>query len=102
VFENRVLRRVFGPKRYEVTKEWRKLHNDEIYDLYSSPNIVRAIKSRRMRWERGEALTGFWWRKLTETDHLEDLSVDGRIMSKCIFKKRDGVHWIELAHYRDR
>jgi hypothetical protein len=55
-----------------------------------------------MRWERGEVLTGFWWRKLTETVHLEDLSVDGRIMSKCIFKKWDGVHWIELAHDRDR
>jgi len=50
VFENRVLRRVFGPKRDEVTGEWRKLHNEEINDLYCSPNIVRVIKSRRMRW----------------------------------------------------
>jgi hypothetical protein len=49
VFENRVLRRIFGPKR-EEDRSWRKLHNDEFHDLYSSPNIVRAIKSRRTRW----------------------------------------------------
>jgi len=50
VFENRVLRRVFGPKRDEVTEEWRKLHNEELSDLYSLPNIVRVVNSRRMRW----------------------------------------------------
>jgi hypothetical protein len=50
VFENRVLRRVFGPKRDEATGEWRKLHNDELNDLYSLPNIVQVVKSRRMRW----------------------------------------------------
>jgi hypothetical protein len=50
VFENRVLRRIFGPKRDEVTGEWRKLHNEELHNLYSSPNIIRMIKSRRMRW----------------------------------------------------
>ena len=50
LFENRVLRRVFGPRRDEVTDEWRKLHNEELNDLYSSPNIVRVINSRRMRW----------------------------------------------------
>jgi len=49
VFENRVLRRIFGPKRDKVTGGWRKLHNEELNDLYSTPNIVRAIKSRRMR-----------------------------------------------------
>ena len=50
VFENRVLRRIFGPKRDEVTGEWGKLHNKELSNLYSSPSIVRVIKSRRMRW----------------------------------------------------
>jgi len=50
VFENRVLRRVFGSKRDEVTGKWRKLHNEELRDLYSLPNIVRVVKSRRMRW----------------------------------------------------
>jgi len=50
LLENRVLRRIFGPKRDEVTGEWRKLHNEELNDLYSSPNIMRVIKRRRMRW----------------------------------------------------
>jgi hypothetical protein len=50
VFENRVLRRIFGPKRDEVTGEWRKLRNEELRDLYSLPSIIRIIKSRRMRW----------------------------------------------------
>jgi len=50
LFENRVLRRIFGPRRGEVTGEWRKLHNEEPDDLYSSPNIIRVIKLRRMRW----------------------------------------------------
>jgi hypothetical protein len=50
VFENRVLRRMFGPKRNEVTGEWRKLHKKELHDLYSSPSIIRMIKSKRMRW----------------------------------------------------
>jgi hypothetical protein len=58
VFENRVLRRIFGPRRDEVTGEWRKLHNEELNDLYSLPNIVRVVKSRRMRWAGYEVRMG--------------------------------------------
>ena len=68
VFENKVLRRIFGPRRDEVTGEWRRMHNENLNDLYSSPNSVRVIKSRSMRWtghvarmghERG--VLGSWW-----------------------------------------
>ena len=64
MFENRVLRRIFGPKRGEVKGEWRKLHNGELNDLYSSPSIVRVIKARRMRWaghvaREGKCIQGF-------------------------------------------
>jgi hypothetical protein len=68
VFENRVLRRIFGAKREEVTGEWRKLHNKELNDLYCSPNIARVVKSTRKRWAghvacmgRRKTYTGFWW-----------------------------------------
>jgi hypothetical protein len=68
VFENRVLRRIFGPKRDEVTRERRKLHNEELRDSYSSPNMIRMIKSRRMRWAGHVARMGrrgthidYWW-----------------------------------------
>jgi hypothetical protein len=58
VFENRLLRRIFGPMRDEVTGEWRKLHKEEFRDLYSSPSIIRIIKSRKMRWEGHVARMG--------------------------------------------
>jgi len=94
VFENRVLRRILGPKREEVKGEWRKLYNEELNDLYSPPNIVRVIKSRRMRWAghvarmgRGVAYRGFWWGNLWERDHLGDPGVDGRIILRWIFRK---------------
>jgi hypothetical protein len=83
VFENRVLRRIFGPKR-EADGSWRKFHNDELHNLYSSPNIVRVIKLRRMRWaghvaRMGEVFTGFWLGGPKGRDHWEDLGVGGRI-----------------------
>jgi hypothetical protein len=58
VFENRVLRRIFGPKRDDVMGEWSKLHNEEFHSLYSSPNIIRQIKSRQMKWAGHVACTG--------------------------------------------
>jgi hypothetical protein len=58
VFENRVLRRIFGPKRDEVAGGWRKLHNEELHNLYSSPSIIRMIKLRRMRWAGHAARMG--------------------------------------------
>ena len=88
MFENRVLRRIFGPKRDEVTVEWRKLHNEEINCLYCSPNIFRVIKSRKKwaghvaRLGRGEAYTGFWWGDLRERYHLGDPGVDERVIFK--------------------
>jgi hypothetical protein len=86
VFENRVLRRIFGPKR-EEDGSWRKLHNDELHNLYSSPNIVRAIKSRRTGWaghvarigEGRGVYTDFWLGGSKARDHWEDLGVVGRI-----------------------
>jgi hypothetical protein len=76
VFENRVLRRIFGPKRDEVTGECRKFHNEELRDLYSSPSIIKIIKPRRKRWAGHVARMGrrgtridYWWESQKERDH---------------------------------
>jgi hypothetical protein len=73
LFKNRVLRRIFEPKRDEVTGEWRKLHNEELRDLYSSPSIIRIMKSSRMRWAghvarkgRRGTRVGYWWESQRE------------------------------------
>jgi len=87
VFQNRVLRGIFGLKRNEFTRERRKVHNEELNDLYSSPNIVRVIKSRRMRWAGNVARMGerrgvyrVLVGNLRERDHLGDPGVDWRII----------------------
>jgi hypothetical protein len=93
-------------ERDGVTGEWRKRHNEELHDLYSSPNIVRMIKSRRMRWTghvarmgSREACVGFWWGKLKERAQRGDPSVDGRIILRWIFRKWDvwtGLGWLRI------
>jgi hypothetical protein len=100
VFENRVLRRIFVPKRDEVIGEWRILHNEEINDLYCLPDIVRVIRSRRMRWAglvarigREHVYTGLWLENLREGGHLEYPNLDRRIVLSKIFRKWDVGSW---------
>ena len=110
MFENMVLRRIFGPRRDKVTGEWRRLHNEELNDLYSSPSIFRVIKSRRMRWtghvarmaeERGayRVLVG----KPEGRSHWGDLGVWVDYIRKdlqevgCVY-----MDWIGLAQDRDK
>jgi hypothetical protein len=81
VFENRVLRRIFRPKRDEVTGEWRKMHNEKFHNLYSSPNIIRHMKRRRMRWAGHMARMG------KERDHLEDQGVHMRMGTEMGLKE---------------
>ena len=111
MFENRVLRRTFGSRRDEVTGEWRKLHNEELNDLYCSPNIVQVIKSRRMRWAEHVARMG-------DTRGVYKVLVgkpegkralgrprrrwDDNIKMNLLEMGCGGVERIEVAHDKDR
>jgi hypothetical protein len=93
VFKNRVLRRIFGPKRDEVTGGWRKLYNEELHGLYSSPGIVRVIKARMMRWAGHVACMGkvrgayILLGRPEGRNHQENLGVDGRTTLRWILGK---------------
>jgi hypothetical protein len=100
-----VLRRIFGPKRDKVIAEWRKLHNEQLHGLYSSPTIVRVIKSRRIRWARHiarmgrrEKCIGFWWENLRERYHWGEPGIDERIILGSFFRKWDVEVWTGLRH----
>jgi hypothetical protein len=101
VFENRMLRRIFGPKSDEVTGEWRKLHNEEFSDLYSLPSIVRVVKSRRMRWaghvvRMGEG-RGVYRFLVGKSEGKRPL---GRPRRRWIFRKWEGVMGIGWSWLR--
>ena len=111
MFENMVLRRIFGPRRDEVTGEWRRLHNEELNDTYSSPNIVRVIKLRRMRWAGHVARMGeenrVYWVLVGKPEGRRPL---GRPRSRWVDNIRMDLQepgsgymdWIGLAQDRDR
>ena len=111
MFENRVLRRVIGPKRDEVTGEWKKLHNEELNDLYCSPNIVRVVKWRRMRWaghvERMGERRGVYRVLVGKPEGKRSLGRPRRRWEDNIKMDLQEVgcgvmDWMELAQDRDR
>jgi len=109
VFENMVLRRIFGPRRDEVTGEWRRLHYEELNDLYTSPIIVRVIKSRRMKWAGHVARMGeerevyrVLVGKPEGRNHWGDLGLDGRIILEWISRSWDVGIWTGFGWFRWR
>jgi hypothetical protein len=86
--------RIFGPKRDKVTGGWRKLHNEELHNLYSSPSIIRMMKPRRMRWAvlvarmgRKEMHIGYWWESQMERDHWGNQNVSEWTILKWILER---------------
>jgi hypothetical protein len=108
MFENRVLRRIFGPKRDELTGGWRKLHDEELHNLYSSPNIIRMIKPRSMRWAghvaRMRKKRNAYWILIGKPEGKRPLRRrHGWIILKWILERSMGrIDWIDLAQDRDQ
>jgi hypothetical protein len=111
VLENKVLRRIFGPKRDEVTGEWRRLHNKELYALYSSPNIIRVIKSRRLKWvghvARMEERRGAYRALVGKPEGRRPLGRprhrwEDNIKMDLLEVGWESTDWIDLAQDRDR
>jgi hypothetical protein len=103
LFENRVLRKMFVPKRSEVTGEWERVHNEELDNLDCSSNIIRVIKSKIKKWARhvarmgtGEVRTGVWWENLRERDHLEDFGGMENNIKIGLQEVGWGMDWINL------
>jgi hypothetical protein len=103
VFENRVLRRIFGPKWDEVTGDWRRLHNEELHNLYPSPSIITIIKPRRMRWagyvaRMDEEECGYWWEARRKETTKEDQGCRWMDNFKRDLRKtgKDGMDCINL------
>jgi hypothetical protein len=103
VFENRVLRRIFGPKM-EEDGSWQKLCNDDLHGLYSSPTLIRVIKSRRMKWAghvahmgRGEVFTGLWFGGPKGRGHWEDQGVGGKITLRRTLGRWGSMSELHLA-----
>jgi hypothetical protein len=111
VFENRVLRRIFGPERDEVTGEWRKLHSEELNDMYLLPSNIGVIKAKIMRWAvrllrigKKGGVFRVLAEKPEEREHLEDPGIDGRIILRWIFRKGNvrvwnGLSWLRIETY---
>jgi hypothetical protein len=107
VFEDRMLRRIFGPNRDEVTGDWRKLHIEELHNLFSSPSIIRLIKSIRISWAGHVARMGGrgmnrgnWWESKKERDQWEDRVVGGWTILGWILGRQDGMVWTGLMWLR--
>jgi hypothetical protein len=106
VYENRVLRRTFGHKKEEVAEDWRRLHNEELHNLYTSPNNIRVIKSWRMKWtghvpRMGDLRNAYkMLENLKGKAYQEDLGVNGRLILECILGKWGGKLWDGLIWLR--
>ena len=107
MFETGTLRRIFWPKMKAGIGEWKTLYTEELNDLYSSANIIRLMRARRMTWAwhvertgRGEMHKRFWWGNMRAREHLENVGVDGTMILRWMLKKWVGRAWTGLIWLR--